>query len=102
MYVVGAHMDGWGFGEATDDDGSGTALVVELARIFSDDDVVSERSIRFALWNSEESGQVGSRGYCRSTGKLLCRAEESPPGSGRYQEPKLAWNDPARHDASGS
>src|SRR5437879_2321751 len=32
MYIVGAHMDGIGWGEAADDDGSGTALVMELAR----------------------------------------------------------------------
>lgn len=63
MYIVGAHMDGRGFGEAADDDGSGTALVMELARVFSDPDVVTERSIRFALWNNEESGHVGSRAY---------------------------------------
>src|ERR1700688_4567504 len=44
-YFVGAHMDGRGFGEAADDDGSGTALVMELARVFSGPDVVSERSI---------------------------------------------------------
>ncbi|MFL5580827.1 MAG: M28 family peptidase, partial [Gemmatimonadaceae bacterium] len=35
MYIVGAHMDGIGWGEAANDDGSGTALVMELARIFS-------------------------------------------------------------------
>ena len=35
MYIVGAHMDGHGWGEAANDDGSGTALVMELARIFS-------------------------------------------------------------------
>ena len=35
MYIVGAHMDGRGFGEAADDDGSGAALVMELARVFS-------------------------------------------------------------------
>ena len=32
MYIVGAHMDGHGWGEAANDDGSGTALVMELAR----------------------------------------------------------------------
>ena len=53
MYIVGAHMDGRGFGEAADDDGSGTALVMELARIFNSPDVETERSIRFALWNNE-------------------------------------------------
>ncbi len=35
MYIVGAHMDGIGFGEAANDDGSGTALVMEVARILS-------------------------------------------------------------------
>src|SRR5262249_54006358 len=39
MYIVAAHMDGRGFGEAADDDGSGTALVMELARVFSSPDV---------------------------------------------------------------
>ncbi len=29
MYIIGAHMDGRGFGEAANDDGSGTALVME-------------------------------------------------------------------------
>ena len=35
MYIVAAHMDGQGGGEAANDDGSGTALVMELARVFS-------------------------------------------------------------------
>jgi Zn-dependent M28 family amino/carboxypeptidase len=35
MYIVGGHMDGHGWGEAANDDGSGTALVMELARVFS-------------------------------------------------------------------
>ena len=34
MYILGAHMDGIGWGEAANDDGSGTAIVIELARIF--------------------------------------------------------------------
>ena len=57
MYIVGAHMDGRGFGEATNDNGSGAALVMELARVLSGPDVVTERSIRFALWNDEETGE---------------------------------------------
>ena len=56
MYIVSAHMDGIGWGEAANDDGSGTALVMELARIFSSPDVRTDRSIRFALWNNEEIG----------------------------------------------
>ena len=49
-------MDGHGWGEAANDDGSGTALVMELARVFSSPDVQTERSIRFVLWNNEETG----------------------------------------------
>src|SRR5262245_8286866 len=59
MIIVAAHMDGIGFGEAANDDGSGTALVMELARVLHSEGVTSERSIRFALWNNEETGLEG-------------------------------------------
>src|SRR5262245_10909896 len=35
MYIVSAHMDGRGDGEAADDDGSGCAVVLELARVLA-------------------------------------------------------------------
>ena len=63
MYIIGAHMDGHGWGAAANDDGSGTALVIELARIFNAPDVETERSIRFVLWNNEETGLNGARAY---------------------------------------
>jgi hypothetical protein len=63
MYIVAAHMDGIGYGEAANDDGSGTAIVLELARILHGPGVQSDRSIRFILWNNEESGLEGSRAY---------------------------------------
>jgi hypothetical protein len=94
MYIVGAHMDGRGFGEAADDDGSGTALVMELARVFSGPDVVSERSIRFALWNNEETGFQGAAAYVAQRG--LLQGKEDPPGSGRYPEP--SWLAMIQHD----
>src|SRR3990170_2212939 len=87
MYIVGAHMDGHGWGEAANDDGSGTAIVMELARLFSNPDVETERSIRFILWNNEETGLNGSRAYVEQRRDLQGR--EDPPGSGRYPEPKI-------------
>src|SRR5690606_39216045 len=63
MYILGAHMDGRGGGEAANDDASGTALVMEIARVLASPDVVTERSVRFALWNNEETGLNGSRAY---------------------------------------
>jgi hypothetical protein len=94
MYIVGAHMDGHGWGEAANDDGSGTAIVMELARIFSAPDVQTERSIRFALWNNEETGLNGARAYVAQREGLQGR--EDPPGSGRYPEPK--WLGMIQHD----
>jgi hypothetical protein len=94
MYIVGAHMDGHGWGEAANDDGSGTALVMELARIFSMPDVVTERSIRFVLWNNEETGLNGARAYVEQRAAL--QGKESPAGSGRYPEP--TWLGMIQHD----
>jgi hypothetical protein len=94
MYIVGAHMDGHGWGEAANDNGSGTALVMELARIFSMPDVQTERTIRFALWNNEETGLNGARAYVEQRAGLQGR--ESPPGSGRYPEPR--WLAMVQHD----
>jgi hypothetical protein len=63
MYIVGAHMDGIGYGEAANDDGSGTAIVMELARILSAPNVTTDVTIRFALWNGEEGGLKGANAY---------------------------------------
>src|SRR5206468_7602907 len=81
MYIVGAHMDGIGWGEAANDDGSGTALVMELARVFSGPDVKTDRSIRFALWNNEESGTEGAGAYVAQRKDL--QGKEDPAGSGK-------------------
>jgi len=94
MYIVGGHMDGHGWGEAANDDGSGTAIVMELARVFSSPDVQTERSIRFALWNNEETGLNGARAYIAQRQAL--QGKEDPPGSGRYPEPK--WLGMIQHD----
>ena len=94
MYIVGAHYDGHGWGEAANDDGSGTALVMELARVYSMPDVQTDRSIRFALWNNEETGLNGAAAYVKQRVEL--QGKEVPPGSGRYPEPK--WLGMIQHD----
>lgn len=94
MYIVSAHMDGHGWGEAANDDGSGTALVMELARIFSMPDVSTERSIRFALWNNEETGLNGASAYVAQ--RQARQGVEDPPRSGRYPEP--TWLGVIQHD----
>ena len=94
MYILGGHMDGIGWGEAANDDGSGTALVMELARVFSNPDIKTDRSIRFALWNNEETGLNGARAYVAQRQAL--QGIENPKGSGKYPEPK--WLGMIQHD----
>jgi hypothetical protein len=94
MYIVGAHMDGLGYAEGANDNASGVALVMEIARILSSPDVETERSIRFVFWNNEETGLNGARAYVEQRREL--QGKEDPPGSGRYPEPK--WLGMIQHD----
>ena len=94
MYIIGGHMDGHGWGEAANDDGSGSAIVMELARIFSSPDVKTDRTIRFVLWNNEETGLNGARAYVAQRAAL--QGQEQPAGSGKYPEPK--WLGMIQHD----
>src|SRR5215475_7420376 len=93
MYIVSGHMDGHGVNQASNDDASGTALVMELARIFSAPGVQTDRSIRFVLWNNEETGG-GAAAYVRQ--RASRQGIEDPPGSGRYPEPR--WLGMMQHD----
>ena len=86
MYIVSAHMDGRGGGEAADDDASGCAVVLELARVLGMPDVRTNRSVRFIFWNNEEFGMDGSGTY----------ALERAPLQGTAREPK--WLGIIQHD----
>jgi hypothetical protein len=94
MYIVAGHMDGLGYGEGANDNGSGTALVMELARILSAPGVTLDRTIRFALWNNEETGLNGATAYVEQRKAL--QGIESPKGSGKYPEPR--WLGMIQHD----
>src|SRR5262249_30288480 len=76
MYIVSAHMDGRGDGEAADDDASGCAVVLELARVLGMSDVRTNRSVRFIFWNNEEFGMDGSGTYATEKGPLQGTAAE--------------------------
>ena len=91
MYILGAHMDGIGLGEAANDDGSGTALIMELARVFSSPDVVTDVSIRFALWNGEEGGLRGARAYVAQR-QALQGQETEPRWLGMVQHDMMMWD----------
>lgn len=86
MYIVSAHMDGRGGGQAADDDASGCAVVLELARVLASPGVKTNRSVRFIFWNNEEYGMDGSGTYARDRARL----------QGTPDEPK--WLGVIQHD----
>jgi hypothetical protein len=94
MYIVSGHLDGRGAGGGADDDGSGVALVLEVARALARPDVETDVSIRFAFWDNEETGEEGSSAYIRDRGSR--QGVEDPPGSHRYPEPR--WLGVIQHD----
>ena len=77
--MAGAHLDSWVAGDGATDNGAGSAVVMEAARILAALHVKPKRTIRFALWAGEEEGLLGSFAYVNQY--LATR----PPG-----DPKMA------------
>jgi len=61
--MAGAHFDSWIAGDGAADNGAGSFMVMEAARILRALDVKPRRTIRFALWEGEEQGLLGSLAY---------------------------------------
>jgi carboxypeptidase Q len=63
--VLGAHIDSWDLAQGTTDNGTGTCVVLEAARILSKSGIRPKRTIRFCLFSGEEQGLHGSRAYVK-------------------------------------
>ncbi|MFZ1730781.1 MAG: M28 family peptidase [Bacteroidota bacterium] len=61
--VIGAHFDSWDIGQGSVDNGVGTALLFDVARILASIAPSNERTIEFVWFNGEEMGLWGSRKY---------------------------------------
>jgi carboxypeptidase Q len=61
--MAGAHLDSWVAGDGAADNGAGSAVVMEAARILASIGVRPKRTIRFALWAGEEQGLLGSGAF---------------------------------------
>ncbi len=61
--MAGAHLDSWVASDGAVDNAAGSAVVMEAARILRTMGVRPKRTIRFALWNGEEQGLLGSLAY---------------------------------------
>jgi hypothetical protein len=63
LVMLGGHFDTWHSGTGATDDGAGCAVAFEAVRILKALGVQPRRTIRLAMWDAEEQGFVGSRGY---------------------------------------
>jgi Zn-dependent M28 family amino/carboxypeptidase len=71
VVVVGAHLDSVPAGPGINDDGSGTATILEIALQMAALGVQPRNQVRFAFWGAEEDGLVGSAYY---VSQLLSKA----------------------------
>jgi len=63
VVMLGAHLDSWHPGTGSNDNGAGSAVMMEAVRILKAIGVQPRRTIRIALWTGEEQGLLGSRAY---------------------------------------
>lgn len=97
--MAGAHFDSWAAGDGAVDNGSGSAVVMEAARIIKKLGVRPKRTIRFVLWSGEEQGLLGSRAYVEEY--LATRAGADKEGLESFYswpyaypiQPKPGYND---------
>ncbi|GAA1057492.1 aminopeptidase [Agromyces luteolus] len=61
--VVGGHLDSVAEGPGINDNGSGTAAILETALQMSELGIDPENRVRFAFWSGEEDGLIGSSYY---------------------------------------
>ncbi len=61
LIVVGAHLDSVPEGPGINDNGSGSAAVLEAALWLAREPAEARPHLRFAFWGAEERGLVGSR-----------------------------------------
>jgi hypothetical protein len=63
VVMIGGHLDSWHAGTGATDNAAGSAVMLEAMRILKAIGFKPKRTIRIALWSSEEQGLFGSRGY---------------------------------------
>jgi len=104
--MAGGHLDSWVAGDGAGDNGAGSAMVMEAARILAATGVRPKRTIRFALWAGEEQGLLGSLAYVEN--HLASRGSPGDPvqtGLARYYgwsnrwpiTPKPGWGELAAY-----
>ncbi len=77
VVMLGAHLDSVPEGPGINDNGSGTAGLLEYAVTLADLNAPVKNKVRFAWWAAEEAGLVGSEYYTTELfGPLYAQAEQ--------------------------
>ncbi|GAB3154543.1 M28 family peptidase [Amycolatopsis sp. NPDC004378] len=63
VIMLGAHLDSVSAGPGINDNGSGSASILEVALTLARTNPAMAKRVRFAWWADEESGLVGSKYY---------------------------------------
>ena len=66
LVMIGGHLDSWHGATGGTDNAAGSAVMLEAMRILSRVGFHPRRTIRIALWSSEEQGEFGSKGYVKN------------------------------------
>lgn len=69
IIMVGAHYDSVLFGPGMNDNASGVAILLEIINVIKQNNIVPEKTLKFAFWDSEETGVEGSSSYYKSLNK---------------------------------
>jgi hypothetical protein len=67
IVMIGGHLDSWHAGTGATDNGTGSAVMMEVMRVIKKLGIKLDRTVRIGLWDAEEEGLLGSRGYVTKT-----------------------------------
>jgi carboxypeptidase Q len=88
VVILSGHLDSWDVGQGAQDDGAGTVVAMEAARLLQNLGLKPRRTIRVVLWTNEENGLRGGKAYRdahRAEFKDIIAAVETDSGSERVK-----------------
>lgn len=98
IVLVSGHFDSWDVGQGAQDDGAGSMVAWEAARLIHDLGLKHGRTIRVVLWANEEYGVYGAPAYVKAHTAELAKhvlAMESDTGIFQPLGFRFTGSDPA-------
>jgi len=95
VVILGAHLDSWDLGTGATDNGTGTSVLLEAARVLRQLDLKPRRTLRFVLFSGEEQGLNGSRAYVEAHKEEMAKVSAvlvHDSGTGRVETIALQGN----------